>query len=437
MKIRSFLGFDIFIFLSVLILLTIGVLFIYSSGVSSTGVVFSKEYIKQIISIFIGLVLCLIFSFGNYSRMGEWSIYFYIAGIAVLIYTLVFGKVVNGAKSWISIGQLHLGQPSEIMKVFTILYLSKFYDMRHNTLEKPLTLLTSLGIVLLPMLLILVQPDMGTALVYLPIYFFISLIAGVPFNYLLFLFLTGAGTLILGILPAWNQLIIHSESFFSRIITDVSLWPYFLFVLTVFAALAAVGWFKYKRRYFFWIGFYSIALLLSFLGAYAMQHVLRDYQIMRLIVFLDPEIDPRGTGWHIIQSITAVGSGGLGGKGYLQGTQSHYRFLPQQSTDFIFSIIAEEWGFFGGLIILALFTVILLRGIYIIWTAKDRYGMIVGAGIIGMIFFHMIVNIGMTMGIMPITGIPLLFVSYGGSAMLNALISVGILLNIHQRRYHF
>ena len=168
-----------------------------------------------------------------------------------------------------------------------------------------------------------------------------------------------------------------------------------------------------------------------------MQHVLRDYQIMRLIVFLDPEIDPRGTGWHIIQSITAVGSGGLGGKGYLQGTQSHYRFLPQQSTDFIFSIIAEEWGFFGGLIILALFTVILLRGIYIIWTAKDRYGMIVGAGIIGMIFFHMVVNIGMTMGIMPITGIPLLFVSYGGSAMLNALISVGILLNIHQRRYHF
>ena len=223
---------------------------------------FSKEYIKQIISIFIGLVLCLIFSFGNYSRMGEWSIYFYIAGIAVLIYTLVFGKVVKRRKVMDFYWQLHLGQPSEIMKVFTILYLSKFYDMRHNTLEKPLTLLTSLGIVIIPMLLILVQPDMGTALVYLPIYFFISLIAGVPFNYLLFLFFTGTGTLILGILPAWNQLIIHSESFFSRIITDVSLWPYFLFILTVFAALAAVGWFKYKRRYFFgWILFYCIASL--------------------------------------------------------------------------------------------------------------------------------------------------------------------------------
>lgn len=168
-----------------------------------------------------------------------------------------------------------------------------------------------------------------------------------------------------------------------------------------------------------------------------MQKVLKDYQIMRLIVFLDPEIDPRGTGWHIIQSITAVGSGGLYGKGFLQGTQSQYRFLPMQSTDFIFSIIAEEWGFIGSFLILLLFTVVLLRGIYIIWTAKDRYGKIVGAGIVGMLFFHMVVNIGMTMGIMPITGIPLPFVSYGGSSILNSLISIGILLNIHQRRYHF
>ncbi len=437
MKIRSFLGFDIFIFLAVISLLTIGVLFIYSSGVSSAGIVFSREYIKQIISISIGIVLCLIFSFGNYTRLGEWSIYFYLTGVFILIYTLFFGKLVNGAKSWISIGPVHLGQPSELMKIFTILYLAKFYDTHTNSLNKPLTLGLSLGIIALPMLLILVQPDMGTALVYVPIYFFISLLAGVPFNFLLFLFITGAGTILLGILPAWNSYIIHSDTIFMRILTDINLWPYILILVLTIIVLSFIGFYSYKRSYFYWIGFFSVSLFLSFIGAFLMQKVLKDYQIMRLIVFLDPEIDARGAGWHIIQSITAVGSGGLSGKGFLQGTQSHYRFLPQQSTDFIFSIIAEEWGFFGGFLILSLFLVILLRGIYIIWTARDRYGMIVGAGILGMIFFHMIVNIGMTMGIMPITGIPLLFVSYGGSAMLNALISIGILLNIHQRRYHF
>ena len=120
MKIRSFLGFDIFIFFSVIALLTISVLFIYSSGVSSTGVLFSNEYLKQLLSIGIGLILCLFLSFGNYTRLGEWSFYLYLAGIAGLVYTLLFGKVVNGARSWISLGSLHLGQPSELMKIITI-----------------------------------------------------------------------------------------------------------------------------------------------------------------------------------------------------------------------------------------------------------------------------------------------------------------------------
>lgn len=437
MKLRSFLSFDIFIFFAVISLMVIGVLFIYSSGVSSTGVVYTNEYIKQIISISIGLILCLLFSFGNYTRLGEWSLYFYIAGIFALVYTLFFGKVVNGARAWISLGSFHLGQPSELMKIFTILYLGYFFDQHRNSINKLSTLFISLGIVALPMLLILLQPDMGTALVYIPIFFFSAFIASVPLRYLFFLFLSGFLTALIGILPEWNSAILHNDGFFIRILTDSSLWPYLTAVTMLITILSVIGYIFYHRRYFYWTGFYSFSAGLSFIGAFFMQKVLKDYQIMRLIVFLDPEIDPRGTGWHIIQSITAVGSGGFYGKGFLKGTQSQYRFLPMQSTDFIFSIIAEEWGFIGSFLVLLLFTVILLRGIYIIWTAKDRYGKIIGAGIIGMLFFHMVVNIGMTMGIMPITGIPLPFVSYGGSSILNSLIAVGILLNIHQRRYHF
>ena len=166
-----------------------------------------------------------------------------------------------------------------------------------------------------------------------------------------------------------------------------------------------------------------------------MVRALRDYQIMRFIVFLSPRVDPQGAGWNLIQSVTAVGSGGFFGKGFLHGTQSHYQFLPQQSTDFIFSILAEEWGFFGGFLVFALFLIILLRGIRIMYIARDDFALCIGAGVVGMIFFHVVVNIGMAMGIMPITGIPLFFLSYGGSSLWTGLLGIGLLLNIYFRRY--
>jgi rod shape determining protein RodA len=165
--------------------------------------------------------------------------------------------------------------------------------------------------------------------------------------------------------------------------------------------------------------------------------VLKDYQIMRLIVFIDPSVDPQGNGWNIIQSVTAVGSGGVWGKGYLQGTQSHYRFLPQQSTDFIFSILAEELGFFGSVLVIALFALIIFRGLTMIFSSKDTFGSLVIAGVVGMFFFHLVVNIGMAIGIMPITGIPLFFLSYGGSSLWTALIGLSLIQNIYVRRYHY
>jgi rod shape determining protein RodA len=206
-------------------------------------------------------------------------------------------------------------------------------------------------------------------------------------------------------------------------------------VLTVIAAIASFGYVKYKKRYFFWIVYIVAVFVLSLGASYASHKVLKDYQIMRLIVFLDPNVDPRGAGWNIIQSITAIGSGGLTGKGYLQGTQSHYRFLPQQSTDFIFSIFTEESGLLGGLLVFALFLIICLRLVRIMKTTADPFGCYIGAGLSAMYIFHFLINVGMTMGIMPITGIPLMFMSYGGSAIISAMAGVGLALSIHVRRF--
>jgi rod shape determining protein RodA len=199
--------------------------------------------------------------------------------------------------------------------------------------------------------------------------------------------------------------------------------------------LSAWGWFSFKKKYYFWIAYFSLLVAGSLTAAAFAQRALKEYQIMRLIVFLDPSIDPRGSGWNILQSITAIGSGGVLGKGFLQGTQSHYRYLPQQSTDFIFSIIAEEWGFIGGFAVFTLYYILLRRCSTLLKTAKDSYASYIVAGIMGMIFFHFMINAGMAMGIMPVTGIPLFFLSYGGASLWAVMIAVGLLLGISARRF--
>jgi rod shape determining protein RodA len=202
-------------------------------------------------------------------------------------------------------------------------------------------------------------------------------------------------------------------------------------------ALALLGWRWTKRRYFYWIGWASSVTTAASIGSLAARALLRDYQIMRLAIFVDPQLDPRGAGWNILQSITAIGSGGLFGKGWLQGTQSQLQYLPQQSTDFIFSILAEEWGFLGAVFVLGLFMVILLRGLSIVWGSREDYSLLAGTGVLSMLFFHVLVNVGMAMGIMPITGIPLLLLSYGGSSLWTAMAGAGILMNINRRRRRY
>ena len=241
----------------------------------------------------------------------------------------------------------------------------------------------------------------------------------------------------LGMLPAWQKLILKEDIRFVQILLTNDLFLILVGAIGIVAFLSLIGYLFTKKSYFYWLMYSSFLSVAGFVGSLGVRSFLKEYQIMRLIVFLDPSIDPRGTGWNTIQSLIAVGSGGLTGKGFLSGTQSHYRFLPEQSTDFIFSILSEEWGLIGSVSIIILFSIILVRGLILIMNSKDSYGYYVGSGIIIMIFFHVIINIGMAIGIMPITGIPLLFISYGGSSLWTALISVGLLQNIYLRRYRY
>jgi rod shape determining protein RodA len=283
--------------------------------------------------------------------------------------------------------------------------------------------------------IILIQPDFGTSLVFIPILLAMTFIGGIGTRYVLFLVGCIALTGILMVLPYWQETVLRGAMPALMILTNVRFILISVAVLILISLIALIGYFRYKKRYFYGIVYTGAIGIFSLLSSFASHKVLKDYQIMRLIVFLDPNVDPRGSGWNIIQSITAIGSGGLMGKGYLQGTQSHYRFLPQQSTDFIFSIFAEEWGLLGGLLVFALFLVICLRLVRIMKNTADSFGAYIAAGLAAMYAFHFLINVGMAMGVMPITGIPLLFMSYGGSALISAMAGIGLAMSIHIRKF--
>ncbi|MDR0600699.1 MAG: rod shape-determining protein RodA [Treponema sp.] len=434
MRLRDIFEIDFPLFFASILLTLFGILFIYSSGFASTEKVTSTEYIRQIVWAAVGVILALGISLFNFRRVYDVSLYLYLATIALLIYTCLFGRLINGARAWIGVGPFGI-QPSEFAKITTILFLARHLDSTRHSENIVSRFVLSCVIVFIPMFIILLQPDFGTSLVFIPILLIMAFIGGISMRYIAFL---GGGVVLTGlmmVLPLWQETILGGA--FPAVMILINL----RFVLGCAAALALIGgvaffgYIRYKKRYFYWICYIAVLLIISLSGSFASHKVLKEYQIMRLIVFLDPNVDPRGSGWHIIQSMTAIGSGGLMGKGFLQGTQSHYRFLPQQSTDFIFSIFTEEWGFFGGILVFALFLLICLRLIWLMKNTTDAFGAYIAAGLAAMYAFHFLVNVGMAMGVMPITGIPLLFMSYGGSALISAMIGVGLAMSIRVRRF--
>ncbi|MGP1586877.1 MAG: rod shape-determining protein RodA [Treponemataceae bacterium] len=434
MRTRFFSLFDYVLFFSVLILTIIGIFFIYSSSWKENTVT-SKEYIKQIIWAGIGLVLLILVSFLDYRKIKKFLPWIFGIFILVLIYTRIFGKFVNGATSWIGFGSFGI-QPSEFGKIVFTLFFAWYLEKSENE-EPKKRFLFSIGIMLLPVLLILIQPDLGTASVYLPIFLIMCYFAGIPLRYISFCIGVGVFSILFTVLPIWETEILNKDIKFINVITEKRL-RFILIAVFCFIMIASIsGNIFFKKRYYYWMAYVFAIITVSLIFSLATGKILKDYQIKRLIVFLNPEVDPLGAGWNIIQSKIAIGSGSIFGQGFLKGTQSHYNFLPQQSTDFIFSILSEEWGFFGGLFVFVLYSIVILEGFSIIRKTNDIFGSYVACGICGMFFYHFIINVGMVMGIMPITGIPLMFLSYGGSSLWTSMISVGILQSISLRRLEF
>jgi len=345
--------------LSFLGLLMIGFAVLYSATYQSgADIYFSSYFIKQIVWACAGIFLIIILNFVNYRTIGNLTIIIYAVNVFLLIYVLIFGNTIGGAKRWIDLGAFSL-QPSEFMKLTLLLMLSWYLSVVKNDEKDSKVLMTVLILTGIPLLLILKEPDLGTALVLVPMMFTLLFIYGMRLRYLI-------GMIVLGLC------------------TSPVFWMF-----------------------------------------------LMPYQKSRILVFLNPAHYRYGAGWSVIQSKIAIGSGQLTGKGWLSGTQTQLNFLPEHHTDLIFSVLAEEMGFVGCLILLACYMVFLMRGIQISQWARDDFGKYMACGIVTMIAFHVVVNISMAMGLAPVTGLPLPFMSYGGSFLLMMILSVGFLFNIY------
>jgi rod shape determining protein RodA len=335
----------------------------------------------QALWIFSGLILAGFIAFIDYHKWRRFSKWIYALNLVLLLAVLFAGNEAKGATRWISITSSFAFQPSEFAKVFIIITLADFLAKRERSLNRIRDFAAPFLYVLLPMVLICLQPDLGTALV------FGAIFVGM-------MFVSGANPRKLGVLILGSCLII-----------GVALWLHF--------ATNLPSWLRFAQ---------GIPL------------PLKEYQLKRLVIFVNPASDISGDGFHIIQSIWAIGSGGLWGKGYRMGTQGQLNFLPEHHTDFIFSVVGEEFGFIGTISLLFFFFIFLVRSINIAAKSQDLYGTLVATGIISMFTFHILVNVGMTSGIMPVTGIPLPLISYGGNNMLSNMLAIGLLLSINLRR---
>jgi rod shape determining protein RodA len=321
---------------------------------------------------------------------------------------LVIGKKISGSRSWISIGFLGF-QPSELAKITTIFAMALFLSKSNINIDSFKDLLFTLSIGLFPVMLILLEPDMGTALV------FVGMIITIIF---------WKGISSFGLFVVLSPVFVAMASLFGM--------AYFLASL----ALIVVVLFTFKKNIFFSGSIFALNLAAGFFTDYVYK-ALSPHQQKRILAFIDPMSDPLGSGYNSIQAKVAIGSGGLTGKGFLSGHQTQLQFIPEQWTDFAYCVIGEEFGFIGSIIILGLFFYLFTRILKIAYSSKDEFLSLVAIGILSVYFVHFIVNLGMVVGIMPVIGIPLPFVSYGGSSLLVNMFMLGIVANIYRTRKNY
>ena len=393
------------ILFATMLLVIIGLISIYSATYDAGA---SDYFYRQIGWAVIGVFLMLIIMFIPFRTLQLISYPVYILSLLMLVAVLVLGKTIAGSTSWFGVGKMGL-QPSEIVKATSILALAAFLSDKRLNLYRLKSVLKASSFVIFPVILILLQPDMGTAIIYIGILFPV-------------LYWSGAPTLLMITVIA------------PSIVAVAALFGTTPFLIIIFILLAAL--FVMKENRLISASIFSLSVLVG-VSVQFMYGKLALYQQKRIDTFLNPENDPLSAGYNVIQAKVAIGSGGVLGKGFLEGSQTQLNFIPAQWTDFIFCVPAEEFGFLGSLLILILFGYLLFRGIKIAATVKNRYASIVAIGIVSIFASHIIINIGMVMGIMPVIGIPLPFLSYGGSFLLTSLSLIGLLLNMYANRKEY
>ncbi|NTW68594.1 MAG: rod shape-determining protein RodA [Chlorobiaceae bacterium] len=385
-------------------LIVLGLMAVFSATHGSGDpTLFYRQFAWAIIG-----VVALVFVYYNDVRVIRDNSYvFYIIGLLLLVLVLVFGKKIAGQTSWVKIGFFSF-QPSEIAKMATILALSRFLSDDETDIHSIPHLLTALAIPLLPAILIMLQPDVGTTLTCISFIAPMIIMAGFDI-YILMLLVFPVILMLTGFINIY-------------IIIVLSL---FLFALLVYVRK------KYQMHQLFVI--LSGLLTGIFTNRFAAE-ILKPHQMKRIQTFLDPMSDPQGAGYNVLQAKIAISSGGFFGKGFLHGTQTQLRFIPAQWTDFIFCVIAEELGFLGAALLIGFYLVLILRLIWAIFSIKNRFVELTLAGFVSLLFVHVVINIGMTIGLIPVIGVPLPFVSYGGSSLVGNMIMVGLALNFFRNK---
>jgi rod shape determining protein RodA len=360
-KLASFTKYDLVLLVCTVLLTAIGLTVLYSSGLRSEVTPTQLDTSRQIIYVLVGFVLFFVMSRTDYRILRDYAPALYGFSLVTLLLVAIFGANRLGATRWINLGFFQF-QPSEFAKLFIIIFFAWYFSKYYANLRQLRYFIYSLLLLVIPLGLVLAQPDLGTALVFLAIWISIVLASRVPKRFVL--------------------------------------------ILAVVVAIAL---------------------------PFAYQH-LAPYQKQRLDTFINPTANPATTGYNVNQAIIAVGSGGVWGQGLNAGSQSEGNFLPSQHTDFIFAVLSEKLGFVGAGLTIIIFLVLIFRALMIARAAPDYFGSFFAIGVAAMFLFHILINIGMNMGIMPVTGIPLPFISAGGSSMLVMLTSVGVLESIHVRR---
>jgi rod shape determining protein RodA len=386
-------------------LIVMGLMAVYSATNSTTESV--SLFYKQLSWAVAGAIAASVFYYMDYRIVKDNAYFVYAAGLILLVVVLVFGRKIAGQTSWVRIGMFSF-QPSELTKMITIIAMARFLSDDQTDIGNIVDLAKVLAMALVPAGLVMLQPDMGTTLTCLSFIVPMIVLAGFELYYIL-----------LAVVPVALML----SGFFNLTI---------LVAITVVSMIVLI--LLRKKFYFHQLLATGGGLLSGLLTWKFTASILKPHQIKRIQIFLDPTADPQGAGYNALQARIAIASGGTFGKGFLQGTQTQLRYIPAQWTDFIFCVVAEELGFFGSVLLLLFFLALILRMVWMVGAIKNRFVELMIAGYASLLLTHVVINIGMTIGVMPVIGVPLPFISYGGSSLVANMMMVGLAMNFSRNR---